>query len=357
MADPTNPLARFVHPLAPLARLRGDRKPHALRIADEAWVAFAGPEGRGACVRDRCPHRFAPLSAGRLRPDGRLACAYHGWHFDARGHGCSPSQPSLRACDVDALECFEALGWLWGAAPGADRDALGALDWPDWEYAGAFETPFAAPLYVCLDNFSEDEHTPWVHDRLGWSPEDTSTIEFECERREDESEVYYRARQRPSRLARPFGIRNGDIFHNRWVTRFDPVRTLYEIWWTDPSGRQRRPLSMRANIFMLPEDERTTRFVSFLFVRAEGRAAQLTLPALKPLALELVKREIEADARFIPTVAETPESMRGMRLGKFDAALVHNRRLLRRIYWGKPADDAVEPEFATDEAQARAVAK
>ena len=33
---------------------------------------------------DRCPHRGAPLSAGRMEGN-RLKCSYHGWHFDPSG--------------------------------------------------------------------------------------------------------------------------------------------------------------------------------------------------------------------------------------------------------------------------------
>lgn len=35
---------------------------------------------------DRCPHRLAPLSEGRINDKtGNLACSYHGWEFDAEG--------------------------------------------------------------------------------------------------------------------------------------------------------------------------------------------------------------------------------------------------------------------------------
>ena len=48
------------------------------------------------------------------------------------------------------------------------------------------------------------------------------------------------------------------------------------------------------------------------------------------------------DARFIPLVADTPYSLKGMRLGKYDKPVIHNRKLLRRIYWAEapdPGDD------------------
>ncbi len=35
---------------------------------------------------DKCPHRLAPLSEGRVdEKTGNLMCSYHGWEFDAQG--------------------------------------------------------------------------------------------------------------------------------------------------------------------------------------------------------------------------------------------------------------------------------
>ena len=34
---------------------------------------------------DRCPHRLAPLSEGRIDESGNLMCSYHGWEFDTEG--------------------------------------------------------------------------------------------------------------------------------------------------------------------------------------------------------------------------------------------------------------------------------
>jgi phenylpropionate dioxygenase-like ring-hydroxylating dioxygenase large terminal subunit len=35
---------------------------------------------------DRCPHRLAPLSEGRIDESGNLMCSYHGWQFDTQGN-------------------------------------------------------------------------------------------------------------------------------------------------------------------------------------------------------------------------------------------------------------------------------
>ncbi len=62
--------------------------PRVVRLLGDDWVVVRLPDGAGgtrlAAFVDRCPHRFAPLSAGFV--DGKfLRCGYHGWCFDAAG--------------------------------------------------------------------------------------------------------------------------------------------------------------------------------------------------------------------------------------------------------------------------------
>ncbi len=39
---------------------------------------------------DRCPHRLAPLSEGRIDESGNLMCSYHGWQFDKSSNRFTP---------------------------------------------------------------------------------------------------------------------------------------------------------------------------------------------------------------------------------------------------------------------------
>lgn len=58
-------------------------RPLRVVLGDEAIVLFRD----GTAIRalpDRCPHRMAPLSQGKVR-DGRITCPYHGWQFDGTG--------------------------------------------------------------------------------------------------------------------------------------------------------------------------------------------------------------------------------------------------------------------------------
>jgi phenylpropionate dioxygenase-like ring-hydroxylating dioxygenase large terminal subunit len=57
------------------------RKPRSGTICGER-IVIARSRGRLYALRDRCPHRGVPLSAGRCVFPGMITCAYHGWTYD-----------------------------------------------------------------------------------------------------------------------------------------------------------------------------------------------------------------------------------------------------------------------------------
>ncbi|MCP3139229.1 Rieske 2Fe-2S domain-containing protein [Pyxidicoccus xibeiensis] len=328
--EPTPDVIRHFHPVLP-ARALG-KQPVRVEVAGRAYALFRDASGRPAALADACPHRFAPLSKGKVRADGRLQCPYHGWRFDAEGKGVNPSQPELKHCDARSFQVAEHHGYLWLAERSTPLSALPDMEAEGYVYGGHFSTLFEAPLHVSLDNFSEDEHTPYVHTRLGWDDPRADQVQYEARTLEDRTEVRYRAPQRAAPLIKLLGVRDGDFFENQWVTRFDPVRSQYTVSWTSPSGKA-RPFITRANIFFVPETVRTTRLVVFSFLRTEVPSMRPLLPLAAKAAVALTWWEVRDDSRFIPTVADTPYSHKGMRLDKYDKPLVHQRKLMERIYY------------------------
>jgi phenylpropionate dioxygenase-like ring-hydroxylating dioxygenase large terminal subunit len=82
------------------AALSSDLKPGKLQryeLLGEPVLLGRTRKGEVYAIRDICPHRAAPLSAGRLvaEADGResVECPYHGWRFGTDG-GCT-AIPSL----------------------------------------------------------------------------------------------------------------------------------------------------------------------------------------------------------------------------------------------------------------------
>jgi len=86
-------------------------KPRRFVIDGQAIVIFRSGQ-KIAAFPDICPHRFAPLSEGRV-VSGGIECPYHGWQFDIEGHcrhmpGVVGECPRVRisalaACEQDGL--------------------------------------------------------------------------------------------------------------------------------------------------------------------------------------------------------------------------------------------------------------
>ena len=61
-------------------------KPTPFTLLGQNVVIFRDGAGSWNVLEDKCPHRLAPLSEGRIEPsDGTLQCSYHGWRFDSGG--------------------------------------------------------------------------------------------------------------------------------------------------------------------------------------------------------------------------------------------------------------------------------
>ncbi len=92
-------------------------KPAGFKVLGEALVAWRDSEGRPNVVRDKCPHRAAKLSAGRVLA-GDLQCAWHGLRFGGDGL-CKlipwepQDSPLLSEISVRAYPAEELGGYVW----------------------------------------------------------------------------------------------------------------------------------------------------------------------------------------------------------------------------------------------------
>lgn len=87
------------------------------QILGERVVLFRTRGGQASALADRCPHRFAPLSLGRL-VDDQIECGYHGLRFDGagactfnpQGNGMLPPRATVRRYPLVERD---ALLWIW----------------------------------------------------------------------------------------------------------------------------------------------------------------------------------------------------------------------------------------------------
>ncbi|MDB5717660.1 MAG: Vanillate O-demethylase oxygenase subunit, partial [Sphingomonas bacterium] len=88
--------------------------PLARKLLDHHVVLYRTTDGVAHALEDRCPHRFAPLSMGRLIDD-QLQCPYHGLRFGTDG-ACvyNPHYDALpRAAKVASYPLLDRYGMLW----------------------------------------------------------------------------------------------------------------------------------------------------------------------------------------------------------------------------------------------------
>ncbi len=87
-------LRRYWHPISVAQELTEENPTKFVRILGEDLVLFRDTKGKVGLLADRCPHRGASLSYGRVDERG-LACAYHGWLFDTEGNCLeTPAEPA-----------------------------------------------------------------------------------------------------------------------------------------------------------------------------------------------------------------------------------------------------------------------
>ncbi len=161
---------RYWYPACQVSDL--GRRPLGVTLMDTPVVLFRDGTGRPRALLDRCSHRNLALSLGRVRPDGCLECAYHGWRFDGSG-GCV-AVPGLLVGDAGApsrrVEAFAATEqdgfvWVWGE-PGATPVGLPTA-LPDLQGRGCGQVVLRhdldCTLHAALENSLDVPHTAFLH--------------------------------------------------------------------------------------------------------------------------------------------------------------------------------------------------
>mmetsp|Transcript_22489 Transcript_22489/g.31548 ORF Transcript_22489/g.31548 Transcript_22489/m.31548 type:complete len:627 (-) Transcript_22489:75-1955(-) len=138
-------------------------------------------------MEDRCPHKSAALSEGRITSKGNFQCAYHGWSFDGKNGQCveipqvmtsggssSPQMISDRACGT-AVPAMVSQGMVWLFPGGNLESALLASPPPrvpeiDMEgfKMSTVVRDFPIDYSILLENIMDPDHGLFAHGAKGF---------------------------------------------------------------------------------------------------------------------------------------------------------------------------------------------
>lgn len=155
-------------------------------ILGEPVVLGRDEEGNAFALRDICPHRAVPLSAGRVcatKGVQTVECPYHGWRFGTQDGACKeiPSlvdgQPyEANRIRVRRFPTHEANGIVlvfvssdqrfMGEPPPAPQFDLGDFREPKF----VIHRIFAASMDNAVVGLMDPAHVPYVHNQWWWRP-------------------------------------------------------------------------------------------------------------------------------------------------------------------------------------------
>lgn len=274
--EPTNtvlPTGKFVRNMWYVAMWSKDLEPKQLvsrTILGEPIVFYRKEDGSVAAMIDRCSHRFAPLSMGKLVPGDRIQCIYHGLEFGPDGscvknpHGtCNvPAAAHLKAYPVAEKH---TLVWIWMGEQKPDYDAIPDYscldDRPALHIAEPGYLKVNANYELVVDNLLDLSHTSYVHAGILGTSE-TVEADIGVEQRGNVVSV-----SRPSKNAdtpgilkmmSPAGFEKGDQWNT--ISWYPPSYLILEFGVSKPGEPKEKGTGYFALHLLTPETDRTTHY-------------------------------------------------------------------------------------------------
>lgn len=155
-------------------------------ILGEPVLLGRDQQGRAFALRDICPHRAVPLSAGRIAQtngEQTVECPYHGWRFGTQDGVCKeiPSLVSGQPYEAGRIRVrrfptHEANGIVlifvsadprFPGEPAAAPD-FGLGDFQDPKFV--IDRIFAANMDNAVVGLMDPAHVPYVHNQWWWRP-------------------------------------------------------------------------------------------------------------------------------------------------------------------------------------------
>lgn len=240
------------------------RAPLSRKFLDEPVVLYRDTDGTPVALRDRCPHRFAPLSKGKLIGDA-IECPYHGLRFGSDGrcvynyHGPIPKAASVHRYPV--MERY-GLAWIWmGDVDQAREDKLPDFGSFSSDSGFAFARGYLAVTgnyQLVVDNLLDLTHGQFVHPDFG----NPGTTKFDTSWEGATVRANYKFDGEPVAAAvRPFWHSPSENY-DRWADmRWEaPCNLFLEVGVKECGQSRDGAVLMPATHFLTPETKDSTHY-------------------------------------------------------------------------------------------------
>jgi phenylpropionate dioxygenase-like ring-hydroxylating dioxygenase large terminal subunit len=332
------------------AALSSDLKPGAMarhEILGEPVLLGRTRAGQAFAMRDICPHRAAPLSAGRLVKDAggseTVECPYHGWTFRPDGvcsaipSLCEGQGPEPERIRVRRYHLAESQGmvWIWASS---DPRGAGEPDHAPPRFEGVVgggpklvdRMTFESHIDHAVVGLMDPAHGPYVHQQWWWRS--SKSQHAKAKRFEPREYGFAMARHAPSSNSRLYKLLGG-------APETEITFRLPGLRWEHVKVGERQVLGLTC---LTPETETKTRIAQIFW--SDHPVFTLLKPMVRAAAKAFLRQDAEMvnlqneGLRYDPTLLWIDDADRQ---AKWYQALKKEWALSRRE--GRPFANPVEP--------------
>jgi phenylpropionate dioxygenase-like ring-hydroxylating dioxygenase large terminal subunit len=279
------------------AALSRNLKPGSLKryeISGEPVMLGRAPNGEVIALRDVCPHRAAPLSAGRFAREAggssTVECPYHGWRFAADGRCAAiPSLTDSQDFDLSRIRVrrfpvaeSQGLVFVWMSS---DRRKDAAPDTPPPVFPGvvgrgpklALNIDLAVHIDHAVVGLMDPAHGPFVHQQWWWRSRDS--MHPKAKRFTPADAGFAMVRHSPSANSRAYAVLGG-----RPETEI--TFRLPGLRWEHVTVGARQVLSLTC---LTPVNDKATRITQVLW--SDHPVFTLALPFIRAAAMRFLRQD------------------------------------------------------------------
>ncbi len=305
-------------------------------ILSQPVLLYRDDHGDVAAIGNVCPHRFVPLSLGKLE-GGQVRCGYHGLGFDRTGKCVHNPHGATASLAVPGYPIVERHGllWIWmGESDHADPAQVPDFDNID-EATSHVRRGYLhgnAHYELMTDNILDLSHIEFLHPALGTEAVSRAKVEVK-----QDGETLQTVRSMKDEVLPPglaYVYKSGDQVVDRTmaVTWRAPANMVLNVTVTPVDRAAGWKTSAQTLHLFTPETERSTHYFyvgSLPRSTADAQTADRFYTALSTAFFNEDKPMIDAQAKMIGDADIM--SLKPALLAPDKAAVLARRMLARRI--------------------------